>query len=103
MRCASDSPASIDFIRPPAVCNETSRPALIPFTSHDRSVPPFTIEKGTYPFVDHDIETVTLGAHLVALEKTPPEVVRALLTAITDNADQIASVHPSMKRLDTKQ
>ena len=67
------------------------------------SVPPFTIEKGTYPFVDHDIETVTLGAHLVALEKTSPEVVRALLTAITDNADQIASVHPSMKRLDTKQ
>ena len=67
------------------------------------SVPPYTIEKDAYPFMDRDIETVTLGAHLVALEKTPPEVVNAILTAITDNADQIASVHPSMKRLDPKQ
>lgn len=66
-------------------------------------VPRFTIEKAAYPFIDRDIETVTLGAHLVALESTPPEVVKALLTAITDNADLIAAVHPSMKRLDPKQ
>ena len=32
-----------------------------------------------------------------------PDVVNAVLTAITDDANLIASVHPSMKRLDTKQ
>jgi hypothetical protein len=67
------------------------------------NVPAFTIPKGTYDFVDHDIQTVTLGAHLVALDTTPPDVVNAVLTAITDDANLIASVHPSMKRLDTKQ
>lgn len=71
--------------------------------SSEWNVPAFTIPKGTYDFVDHDIQTVTLGAHLVALDTTPVDVVDAVLAAITDHADQIAAVHPSMSRLDVKQ
>lgn len=76
---------------------------VIETISKDWSVPAYTIPKGTYDFVDHDIKTVTLGAHLVALDSTPDDVVTAILTAITDHSDQIASVHPSMKQLDVKQ
>lgn len=67
------------------------------------NVPRFVIPAGTYDFAEEDVLTVTLGAHLIALESLPDETVEAVLTAITDNADAIASVHPSMRRLDIDQ
>lgn len=62
-------------------------------------VPEFTIEAGTYEFIDEDIKTVTLGAHLMAMKSMSDEEVTALLTAIVDHSDKIATVHPSMGRL----
>lgn len=63
------------------------------------NAPEFTIKAGDYDFLDHDVKTVTLGAHLVTLESMPDDAVQAVLTAIIDHADKISSVHPSMKRL----
>lgn len=65
------------------------------------NVPEFTINASDYDFLDRDVETVTLGAHLVTLTTLPEDVAQAILTAIVDHSDMIASVHPSMSRLDT--
>ncbi|MBL4919238.1 TAXI family TRAP transporter solute-binding subunit [Szabonella alba] len=64
------------------------------------NVPEFTISSSDYDFIGEDVQTVTLGAHLVTLSSMPEDVAQAVLTAIVDHAEMIASVHPSMSRLD---
>jgi len=61
------------------------------------SVDTFTIPKGAYDFLDRDIPSVTLGAQVVSTSDTPDAVITSMLTAMTDNIDEIKAMHRSMK------
>ncbi len=60
---------------------------------------PFTIKAGTYENQPADIETLALGAVLVASDAMSEEDAYTLTKAMIDNVDKIRSVHPAMAAL----
>lgn len=71
--------------------------------SKEWNVDKFTIEKGSYPFLDRDIQSVTLGAQVVTVAGTPDAVVTTMLTAMTDKVESIQEMHASFKKWMTPQ
>lgn len=60
---------------------------------------PFIIPAGTYPGQEEDIQTVALGAVLVASSSLPDSVAYAVAKAIFENHELLAGVHPAMSPL----
>ncbi|MBE3639629.1 TAXI family TRAP transporter solute-binding subunit [Mangrovicoccus algicola] len=55
-----------------------------------------TIPAGSYPWLDHDVETFGARAAIVAAEDADPAMIELVATAIRDHADKIAEVHSAM-------
>ena len=62
----------------------------------------YTIPKGAYEWNDSDVLTVSLSAHLFALDTYSNEIVSKITTALISNIDSLKSVHTAMAPLDTK-
>lgn len=62
----------------------------------------YTIPKGAYEWNNSDVLTVSLSAHLFALDTYSDEVVSEITTALIGNLDRLKSVHTAMAPLDTK-
>jgi len=59
----------------------------------------YTIPAGTYEWLDRDINTVALGAALVATDELSEQVAYEVTRALVENVDQIRRVHTSMRAL----
>ncbi len=59
----------------------------------------YTIPAGTYEWLDRDINTVALGAALVATDELSERVAYEVARALVENVDQIRRVHTSMHEL----
>ncbi|MEP9375333.1 TAXI family TRAP transporter solute-binding subunit [Aquabacter sp. CN5-332] len=74
-------------------------PEVVAKVGAEWKVDKFVIPGGTYPFQSSDVETVTLGGHLVALAGTDDKTVSDILAAVTENIDVFHALHHEMKRL----
>jgi uncharacterized protein len=61
---------------------------------------PFNIPRQAYEWSDSDVLTVSLSAHLFALEDYSDEIIEELTTAIIQNLDKLKLVHNAMVPLD---
>lgn len=59
----------------------------------------WTIRAGTYEWLDRDINTVALGAALVANENLDDQIAYDLTKALVENIDRVRRVHTSMRAL----
>ncbi len=72
---------------------------VIEAVSRETGAEPFTIPAGTYEWLDRDINTVALGAALVATDELSEQVAYDVTRALVENVDQIRRVHTSMQAL----
>lgn len=63
---------------------------------------PYTISKGGYKWLDHDVPTVALSAVLVTREAMSDKAVYDLTRALVKNVAHIQEVHKSMAALNPK-
>lgn len=59
----------------------------------------FTIPAGTYPSIDYDIETLSLGTMLVANNDLSEDVVYKFLEGIYGNLEELGGVHAMAKQI----
>ena len=64
------------------------------------SIGPFTIPAGSYENQPEDVETLALGAVLIASTAMSEEDAYQLTTALIEHLDAIQTVHPAMADLD---
>lgn len=62
----------------------------------------YTIPKGAYEWNNTDVLTVSLSAHLFALDSYSSEIVSEITNALISNIDSLKSVHAAMAPLDSK-
>ncbi|NNE36889.1 MAG: TAXI family TRAP transporter solute-binding subunit [Gammaproteobacteria bacterium] len=62
---------------------------------------PYTIPRGAYEWNNRDVLTVSLSAHLFALESYPEKRVQELATALLTNLDHLQMVHTAMQPLNS--
>jgi hypothetical protein len=74
--------------------------AVVAAVVEDMGAEPYTIAAGTYDWLDHDVETVSLGAGIVASDTLPEQTAYDLTKALVENLDRIQRVHTEMRRLD---
>ncbi len=58
---------------------------------------PYTIKAGSYPWLDHDVQTITVMALLVADKDVPEDVIYLFLKTMFDHLDEIKQVHARAK------
>lgn len=62
-----------------------------------------TVKAGSYPGVDKDAAAITYDTHLIAGCDYNPKIVKAVLSAIADNTDTMASINKAMGDLTPKE
>lgn len=62
-----------------------------------------TVKAGSYPGVDEDVTAITYDTHLVAACDFDGDIVKAVLAAIADNTDTMATINKSMATLTPKE
>lgn len=62
-----------------------------------------TVKAGSYPGIEKDATAITYDTHLVAACDYNPEIVKAVLAAIADNTDTMASINKAMGDLTPKE
>jgi len=62
----------------------------------------FTIPNSAYDWTDEDVLTVTVSAQLFVRADADEEMVHNITKALTDNVDQLQSVHKAMAPLDVE-
>jgi TRAP transporter TAXI family solute receptor len=62
-----------------------------------------TVKAGSYPGVDKDAAAITYDTHLIAGCDYNPKIVKAVLSAIADNTDTMASINKAMGSLTPKE
>jgi len=60
---------------------------------------PYTIEAGTYDWLDADVETVALGAELVVTDAMAEQLAYDIAKALVENIERLRSVHEAMRAL----
>ena len=73
--------------------------AVVAAVVEEMGAEPYTIPAGTYDWLDHDVETVSLGADIVANETLPEQTAYALAKALVEHLDRIQHVHTAMRAL----
>lgn len=76
--------------------------SVIEATNKEFGTSSYTIPAKSYSKQQEDIETMALGAMVVATEKMPDETAYALAKAFVDHIDEIRNVHKAMRQLNPK-
>jgi TRAP transporter TAXI family solute receptor len=75
---------------------------LYRFLVKEKSLAPGIIPTGSYGFVEKDLQTCTVKTGIIANAKTPADIVYKLMKTWCENADQVRSIHKSVKTWDCR-